>query len=56
MCSNDASLAAAVDVLAAVDVTGLPIGGLQELVADLAGASNRLAGVLSRAVGELAVR
>lgn len=55
MCSNS-SLEAAVDALAAVDVAGLPVAGLQELIARGARCRNRLDGVISRAVGELQVR
>src|SRR4051812_31325004 len=56
MCSNAASLVECVDALAGVDVTALPIAGLQEFIATGATASARLDGVVSRAVGELQVR
>jgi hypothetical protein len=56
MCSNAGSLAEQVDRLAAVQVEALPIGALQALVQETAGAMNRLGGVVSRAVGEIAVR
>src|SRR3954454_7370907 len=56
MCSNPPSVAAAVDALAAIDVAGLPIAGLQEVIALGSEARNRLDGVISRAVGELQVR
>jgi hypothetical protein len=55
MCSNG-TLEAGVDALAAVDVSGLPIAALQDVIARASAASNRLDGVLSRAVGELQVR
>src|SRR5688572_31570939 len=55
MCSNG-SLEAAVDALAAVDVAGLPVAGLQELVARGSRCRTRLDGVVSRALGELQVR
>jgi hypothetical protein len=55
MCSNG-SLEAEVDALAAVDVCGLPVAGLQELIARGSAARVRLDGVVSRAVGELQVR
>jgi hypothetical protein len=45
-----------VAALAAVAVSGLPVAGLQELTARCAGLSSRLAGVGSRALGELQVR
>lgn len=45
-----------VDALAAVDVTGLPIGALQQLISRGSAGRNRLDGVISRAVGELQVR
>jgi Domain of unknown function (DUF222) len=53
MCS---SLADAVTEVASVAVSGLPLGGLQELIAELARCRTRIDGVLSRAVGELHVR
>ncbi len=56
MCSTDASLAGQVDALASVAVDSLPLGGLMSLAEDAVSAMNRLAGVLSRAVGELQVR
>ena len=56
MCSDAASLTACVDALAAVDVTGLPVSRLQELIETGAGAANRLGGIVSRAVAELHVR
>ena len=56
MCSTHASLAEQVDALAAVQVDSLPIGALMELVDHAVGARNRLDGVVSRAVGALAVR
>ena len=56
MCSKDGSLAPQVDAVAAVPVGGLSVGQLQELIAGAFMARNRLDGVLSRAVGELAVR
>ncbi|MDT7572600.1 MAG: hypothetical protein QOE05_2774 [Actinomycetota bacterium] len=55
MCSNG-SLDAEVDALAAIDVAGLPVSGLQELIARGSRCRTRLDGVLSRAIGELAVR
>jgi hypothetical protein len=55
MCSNG-TLRAEVDALAAIDVTGLPVAGLQELIAVGSSARIRLDGVISRAVGELQVR
>jgi hypothetical protein len=55
MCSNG-TLRAEVDALAAIDVTGLPIAGLQELIALGSAAAIRLDGMVSRAVGELQVR
>ncbi|MDX6197151.1 MAG: hypothetical protein QOJ79_302, partial [Actinomycetota bacterium] len=55
MCSKG-SLEAEVDALAAVDVTGLPIAGLQEVIALGSGCRTRLDGIVSRAVGELQVR
>jgi hypothetical protein len=39
-----------------VPVSGLPVASLQELVAAAAGASQRLAGIASRAVAELQIR
>src|SRR5688572_5098850 len=56
MCSTPPDLVAAVDAVAAVDVRGLPVGSLQELIALGAASRNRLDGVVSRAVGELQVR
>jgi hypothetical protein len=55
MCSKG-TLEAGVDALAAVDVSGLPIAALQDLIARGSAAKNRLEGVISRAVGELQVR
>jgi hypothetical protein len=55
MCSNG-TLEAGVDALAAIDVCGLPIAALQDLIARGSVAKTRLEGVLSRAVGELQVR
>ncbi|MBK5307057.1 MAG: hypothetical protein JJD92_10250 [Frankiaceae bacterium] len=55
MCSNP-SLQSEVDALAAVDVTGLSMEGLQRLVTDVVGGMTRLGGVMSRAVGEIQVR
>ncbi|MDX6199324.1 MAG: hypothetical protein QOJ79_2475 [Actinomycetota bacterium] len=55
MCSKG-SLEAEVDALAAVDPCGLPVAGLQELIARATAAGRRLDGVLSRALGELQVR
>jgi hypothetical protein len=42
--------------LAGVDVSRLPVAGLMRLVEDTSAAINQLAGVRSRALGELAVR
>lgn len=55
MCSNS-TLEAEVGALAAIDVSGLPIAGLQELISLGSRCRNRLDGVVSRAVGELQVR
>jgi hypothetical protein len=55
MCSNG-SLEQEVAALAAVDVSGLPVAGLQELIAVGARCRTRLDGIVSRAVGELQVR
>src|SRR3954466_7715196 len=55
MCSKG-SLVAEVDALAAVDVAGLPLAGLQELIALGSACRPRLDGIVSRAVGELQVR
>src|SRR5438552_3511249 len=56
MCSNAAGLAGCVDALAAVDVSGLSVSGLQEFISDGATAEMRLGGIVSRAVAELQVR
>jgi hypothetical protein len=53
---SNASLAAEVDALAGVDPSGLSIGGLQDLVVGTGSVIDRLAGVRSRALGELVVR
>jgi hypothetical protein len=50
------ALAADVDALAGIAVESLPLTGLQELIATLAPQAARLAGIVSRAVGELEVR
>ncbi|MDX6198232.1 MAG: hypothetical protein QOJ79_1383, partial [Actinomycetota bacterium] len=55
MCSKG-TLEAEVDALAAVDVSGLPIAGLQELISRGSACRTRLDGIVSRAVGELQVR
>ncbi|MDT7539337.1 MAG: hypothetical protein QOI82_2922 [Actinomycetota bacterium] len=55
MCSKG-SLEAEVDALAAVDVTGLPIAALQDLITRAWAGRTRLDGIVSRAVGELQVR
>ena len=56
MCSTGTTLAKQVDALAAVPVGTLPIEALMDFVADTIGPMNRLAGLVSRAVGELQVR
>lgn len=56
MRSTPADLVAVVDAVAAIDVRGLPVAGLQELMAFGATARNRLEGVISRALGELQLR
>jgi hypothetical protein len=55
MCSNG-SLVAEVDALSRIDVSGLPISGLQDFVAKTTSAIDRLTGLRSRALGELQVR
>src|SRR5436309_3165269 len=55
MCSNG-TLEAEIDALAAVDVAGLPMAGLQDLVTLGTACRTRLDGIVSRAVGELQVR
>ena len=55
MCSNG-TLEAGVDALAAIDVSGLPVAGLQDQIALGARCRTRLDGIVSRAVGELQVR
>ncbi|MBK5307946.1 MAG: DUF222 domain-containing protein [Frankiaceae bacterium] len=49
-------LEAATDALASVSAAGLPVDGLQELVARTSVLASRLTGIGSRAVGELQVR
>ena len=56
MCSKAGALSSEVDAVASVPVGGLSVGQLQELVGQVCAARNRLDGVISRAVGELAVR
>src|SRR3954465_291007 len=55
MCSNG-TLEAEIDALAAVDVAGLPMAGLQGLITLGSACRTRLDGIVSRAVGELQVR
>jgi hypothetical protein len=55
MCSNG-SLVGEVDALSRIDVSGLPISGLQDFIAETTSAIDRLTGLRSRALGELAVR
>ena len=55
MCSNG-TLEAEIDALAALDPAGLPVTGLQDLIAVGARSSTRLDGIVSRAGGELQVR
>jgi hypothetical protein len=55
MCSNG-SLVGEVDALSRIDVSALPIAGLQDLVAETTSAIDRLTGLRSRALGELQVR
>jgi hypothetical protein len=55
MCSNG-MLEAGIDALAAIDPAGLPVTGLQDLIAVGARCRTRLDGIVSRAVGELQVR
>jgi 5-methylcytosine-specific restriction protein A len=56
MCSTGQILAKQVDALAAVPVQTLSVSDLMRFVADTTGPMNRLAGIVSRAVGELQVR
>jgi len=56
MCSTSSSLAEQVDAVAATPVGTLSVQGLMRFVSDTLGPMNRLAGVVSRAVGELQVR
>ncbi|MDT7546116.1 MAG: hypothetical protein QOE99_2226, partial [Actinomycetota bacterium] len=55
MCSNE-SLVEEVDALSRIDVSALPIAGLQELIALGTAQAARLGGIVSRALGELQVR
>jgi hypothetical protein len=55
MCSNG-TLEAEIDALAAIDAAGLPVAGLQDLIALGTRCRTRLDGIVSRAVGELQVR
>jgi hypothetical protein len=56
MCSGQVPLGSAVDALAGVDVASASLPELQELVASASRAVQRLAGVLSRALGEIESR
>jgi len=56
MCSTGHSLAEDVRALAAVTVETLPVVSLMAFIQDAAGPMNQLAGIVSRAVGELQVR
>jgi len=56
MCTTVFPLAEQVDALASVEVSALPLDALMQLVDAAVGPMNRLAGVVSRAVGEITVR
>ncbi|MDT7545012.1 MAG: hypothetical protein QOE99_1122, partial [Actinomycetota bacterium] len=55
MCSNGSQVGE-VDALSRIDVSGLPISGLQGLIALGTAQAARLGGIASRALGELQVR